>query len=468
MAVFTKGFSLVELSVALGLSSIVALGTSSVLVKSMQSAEDAKIQADSSSLANEIRNELQNAFVRRQQVLGVDSYDGTVTSAASKQNCSGTFFLTDTTSTMLTDLLDPNNFEGTKARIVLRNAGSKILDLSSDANRTRSGMGKSVRILDLKLRKGLIISSNSTSDTISADLFVTVGTKSELDAGQDSREIFITRMMFTRNRTTGVPTDCNVPLTQADPFLNCSIRGHTYNSFIRACTYFMNSTSPGVTITHCPVGQHLINQGTSSPACVYDTSSADCIDDPTQAAKGFLEGRFNCVVMGALVPMDSLAALPPPVSYSGASSDCISLKVAYDECVANAASVGFSPAICSPPPLQNCTKVTNVSTTATLSATTGTYANPWPVGCKCGASSVPVNGYCGSCSYNLFRGYGYHTNEYSVDQCVSANSHLTPIVGHTKQPLTNSNFPVGATEAYKIGVCTGVRRPVSGGPPYVF
>lgn len=464
------GFSLIELAVAIGVSSLIALGSSSILVSNLNSSQGAKLSADSASVAAEIRNELQNALTRRQQLLGVDDYAGTMTSAGAKENCSGTLFLKDTTSTMLSHVTGGNGGEGTKVRIVLKNSASKVLDTDTDANRTRSGLRSDIRILDAKMLGGRVIETSSTGDTLSADLYITVGSASDLSTGRDHRDIFITRLTFTRNNTTGLASDCDMPLTQANSFKICSeIEGYKFSYITGGCVLLMNARADGLDIMHCPAGQHLINIGTADAACADDTSSADCIDDPTRAGKGFVDGKFNCAAMGSTLDNSPLSP-GPPTDYSppylvGVSSDCVSLNVAYNNCVSNAPIAGFSPTICTAPPTQNCTQITSLVPTTFMPTYPGSMAPPGSIQCACGIWTRLVGEYCGYCSYNLFRGYGVYSNWFSVDVC-TAEGNLMPVV--IRGTLTDSNF-ITPTEANKKALCTGVRQPVTySAPDYKF
>ncbi len=435
----TKGFSLVELTVSIGISALVALGTSQILIKNIAAHEAVKDKSNDISLAAEIRNELFNARVRRIQFEGQ--------SASAKAGCANTLVFV-TPASGLEKAYKP---EGAPISVNFALGGGGTISGDPAANQAASSSGKRIRALDLSFGNAFLVTGDNSSETISGEIYVTVATEKEYQANiQRRRKIYVGRMtakVLKSGAGAGTITECHLPNTAGNTISYCNEQlGYFYDVSVGYCVYKQTAYTDNTKLKICGPGQHAINVGGLNQACVTSGSSGDCTSTTAMAGKEYINGRFRCAAFGAI----DAPALPPPggtrpsidrtgTHLAGVSVDCVPINNAYQDCLDAAAFTGTA-GKCNAPPKQNCSRAYTDYAPSQMVTPPPSSPSALPNKCRCGAGpgasgEINVNWYCGYCTTpaTVTKGFGMGAkddgageNYYEVFQC-AANGQLARV-----------------------------------------
>ncbi len=437
-----QGFSLIELMVSLGISSMVALVTGGIIVNAAKTMQTANNQTAGSSLVSNMRSELTDARDA--------STVTTVNGQPAVQGCAHSFqFDTATDPNYLTDL---SNGKCVPVIITMTHSGAATISASNGSNSNIEAEGNT-RVEALQYCDPTVVASSANITTYTGELYITQmnGNESTLGAlaneamgaGYGPRQ-FVTRVAVGLNAAGTVAT-CNAGASSQVNGNNCTQAGMYYNPTTQQCQIYLSK--PGVTTQSCnPLTQF----------GYYDTAGQrHCADIRTVCSDGGGNVQ-NATVASALIHgnliCDRPRFVPPNVTNPGTVFTPNPTLDPYGENLTTTPTTTGG--------------LAQTNNTTTSSAITDTSGNP--VSGTNGAninttatstSSVPSQCQAALASYidcltakNIISGYGslVHT-----PNCTALSTAVCPATSNSESSLTSAQSSAASSSSItNIGAAT--------------
>ena len=357
-----SGFTIAEFILAFGITAIVAVGSSAMMLQGLSTFQNQTARAESSRIAGYIRMELQSRANTRKQ------YSGSATAATSADkllalNCGGALRAIQSDHAILVS--EATSPQGTRMR-------ANLISGSLQSATTVTYGGVRLDINELVFANADVLVTDSNRTLLSGELYLETGKSSTFSK---FRRQFISRMVLNVSSvaTPGIAINdlisCNVQTLFVSPNNDCigddyyfdTVAGHC----VRKVSDFLQTNSL------CGKGYFGNSDGSSNATCVPLAISCG-----TRGITGIRNGVAECSSTATSFAGTSATALPTPPT----------------------------------PPVGLPTTPAPTPGGSTLPIIPPTIVSK--NSCLCGTGTIPHGGFCSYCVYDV--DYGYGTTRYGT------------------------------------------------------
>ena len=400
----TFGFTITEVLVALGISTLLAVGTGALLIEGMTAYKNQQVKAEALNLAHHIRMQLQGQVNSKLQAKGKAS-GASVADKLSAKNCGGIVKILQPDHAIAVS--ESQSAAGTQLRIIING-------VNYQKNAVVKYGSASMHIDDLIFTNADAIAQDGTRSLLSGEIFVSISRVGSSSVSKKFRRHFVTRaaleLAASPSATASVNDiiTCNVQSALTISAGDCIGDSYYFDTALNKCVKKVSDSLS--TVQLCPPGFFGNSDGQSNATCT--PLSMTCGDYLAEGVNG--RGQMDCSsqkpVVAAPIPPDPpitvVTGPPPPISPTPPPS------------------APPAPPAPAPPAV--------ITTTAS---------------CACGLGSVPHGSFCSYCVYDVDSGYGYGfyyptapTIEtiYEVHECVDGALRPLPSTAILTIPLLNA------------------------------
>ena len=293
------GFSLVELMVSVGVSSIVTLVTGGIIVNAVKTMKAAGNNGQALSVVNNIRTELSDAKYASQVKTDAQNNPMYINGQPAMVGCSKSvaFDQTNMSATQITANLTAGQNSCVPVKITLtRSSGTNLTVISEENNAESAGQGTTY-VKFLEFCNPTVVQSNSGFNEYAGELFITQNIErsnalgqlasSVMGAGYGARQ-FVSHLVVGVDQNANVVT-CNAPANASLNGQNCAMAGMQFNSQTQSCQNIVVGPGYSALTTCTPITNATAINGQSA-TCVRIKSACSS----GQVAGGFYDANLLC------------------------------------------------------------------------------------------------------------------------------------------------------------------------------
>ena len=316
-----SGFSLIELMISVGISSMIALVTGGIIVNAMKTMQTANNQGEASSLVQNIRDELSDAMYANTVTLSPTTGTATVAGSCAKSfSFEGTSMPMGNASTpgsILYELAHPSTTDPSSTcvpvKITLTRSNNATVSADTGSNSEANGSGYSY-IKSLEFCDPSTVESSNTSTIYSGELYINQSLGSSNVLGTLANEVmgagygvkqYVSRIVVGVDNTTGQTVSCDAPSNSQMNGQNCVGPAFQYDASTQTCKAVAAPSASFASATMCkPIVDYthqFTGVGSNGISCLNVTSvcSAAVMRNPgpsndAMVAGGFHNGRLDC------------------------------------------------------------------------------------------------------------------------------------------------------------------------------
>ena len=341
-----KGFSLIELMVSVGVSSMVTLVTGGLILNAVKTMRSAGNNSEASSLVNNIRTELTDPlYASTPQKYTTGPNAGQLMTDSTGQpimtGCTKSFQFDPnySASTILGDLQNSQQ-SGTCAPVQINltrtsanpNAPT-FVNGENGTNTTQSAQGQ-VWVQSLQFCNAQLVETDANKSTYTGELYITQSTANQNVIGTIAKDVmgasygarqYVARVVVgiapstSVGYTPGTIVSCDAAANADLNGQNCTQSGMYFNSQYQRCESYVVQNSGGNINTCNPLTQTMYNDGSVAnqkclniqTGCFPGTAQNNYADGTV--AGGYDEGKLICNRPRYIAPTVSGASSTPPL-----------------------------------------------------------------------------------------------------------------------------------------------------------